>query len=171
MGTRQYRLGQRSFPPLGGPDTGPNPTDRAKCGCKLHLIVDGSGLPLAASLSGAQVHDSGMLTRLVEALPSVPGLPGHPRRRPDKLHADKAYDYPVYPRWLRKKGIAPRIARRGVESSERLGRWRWVVERTLGGLHLYHRLRIRYERRADIHQGFILLACALIYWKFIGRYC
>jgi hypothetical protein len=32
-------------------------------------------------------------------------------------------------------------------------------------------LRIRYERRADIHQAFLLLACALICWRYVERYC
>jgi hypothetical protein len=67
--------------------------------------------------------------------------------------------------WLRRRGIAARIARYGVESRERLGRWRWVVERTLGWLHRFRRLRIRYERRADIHQAFLFLACSLICWR------
>ena len=33
------------------------------------------------------------------------------------------------------------------------------------------RLRIRYEPRADIHQGFRLLACSLICWRYVDRYC
>ena len=68
-------------------------------------------------------------------------------------------------------GIQPRIARRGVEGREHLGRWRWVVERTLGWLHRFRRLRIRYERRADIHQGFLSLACAIVCLRFVERYC
>jgi transposase len=52
---------------------------------------------------------------------------------------------------LRQRGITPRIARRGQESRESLGRWRWVVERTSAWLHRYRRLRIRYERRAELH--------------------
>jgi hypothetical protein len=43
-----------------------------------------------------------MLMPMVTALPSVAGLPGHPRKRPDKLHGDKGYDYPIYRRWLKK---------------------------------------------------------------------
>jgi transposase len=101
----------------------------------------------------------------------VAGLSGHPRRRPDKLHADKGYDYPCYRRWLRQRGITPRIARSGQESKERLGRHRWVVERTIGWLHRYRRLRIRYERRAEIHLAFLYLACSLISWRFIRRFC
>ncbi len=52
-----------------------------------------------------------------------------------------------------------------VESSERLGRHRWVVERTLSWLNRYRRLKVRYERRADVHQAFLELGCALICWN------
>lgn len=62
-------------------------------------------------------------------------------------------------------GIVPRIARRGNESRERLGRYRWVVERTRSWLSRFRRLKVRYERRADIHEAFLSLACALICWK------
>jgi transposase len=46
-----------------------------------------------------------------------------------------------------------------------LGRWRWVVERTFAWLNQFRRLRVRYEKRADIHTAFLLLACILICWK------
>src|ERR687889_674236 len=75
-----------------------------------------------------------------------------PRQRPAKLHADKGYDYPRCRRYLR----------RGVDSSEKLGRHRWVVERTLAWLAKYRRLTIRYERRDDIHEAFLHLGCSLI---------
>lgn len=78
------------------------------------------------------------------------------------LHADKGYDYPRCRRALRGRGVIPRMARRGIESSERLGRYRWVVERTRSWLNRFRRLKIRYERRADIHAGFLSLACACI---------
>ena len=54
----------RAIPPFGGQHTGPNPTDRGKLGCKRHLLVDQRGLPLVASISGTQVHDSRMLIPL-----------------------------------------------------------------------------------------------------------
>ena len=79
-----------------------------------------------------------------------------------KLHADKGYDYERCREALERRNIVPRIARRGVESSERLGRHRWVVERTLDWLGNYLRLVVRYERRADLHLTFTLLACALL---------
>jgi transposase len=55
---------------------------------------------------------------------------------------------------LHTHGIACRIARIGREWSTRLGRHRWVVERTLAWLNRMRRLAIRYERRADIHDAF-----------------
>ena len=74
----------------------------------------------------------------------------------------KAYDARWCRQACRRRGIWPRIARRVVESSQRQGRHRWVVERTLAWLRSYRRLRIRDERRADIHQAFLKLDCALI---------
>src|SRR5207247_2431585 len=62
----------------------------------------------------------------------------------------------------------PRIARCGVEPKNRLGRYRWVVERTLSWLNRFRRLKIRYEHRADIHLAFLQLGCALISLRFLG---
>ena len=70
---------------------------------------------------------------------------------------------------LRRRHIRVRIARKGVDSSERLGRHRWVVERTLAWLNRYRRLTVRYERRADIHQAFLTLGCALICYTTLQR--
>jgi transposase len=54
------------------------------------------------------------------------------------------------------------IARRGIEPRDKLGRHRYVVERSLAWLVGYRRLQLRYERRADVLPGFLHLACALI---------
>jgi transposase len=149
----------------GGDDTGPNPVDRGKRGSKYHLVVDRNGIPLAVRLSAANVHDSRWLEPVIDAIPSIigpRGQPGRPRKRPAKLQADKAYDSSEKRRALRARGIAPRIARRGRESSERLGRYRWIVERSLAWLLGYRRLGVRYERRSDLLLGFLHLACALV---------
>jgi len=129
-------------------------------------VVDRNGIPLAVRHSAANVHDSKMLEEVVDAVDPVHGPrghPGRPRKRPKKLHADKGYDFPRYREALRKKG-SPR-ASRGVEPSERLGRHRWVVERTLPWLNRYRGVKVRYERRADVHQGVLELRCALICWN------
>jgi transposase len=116
-------------------------------------------------LSAAHVHDSKVLEEVVDNVSPIKGprgRPGRPRKRPKKLHADKGYDFPRCREALRKRGIKARSARRGIDSSERLGRHRWVVERTLAWLSRYRRLAVRYERRADIHEAFLHLGCSLI---------
>jgi transposase len=159
----EHRSTARACQLAGGEATGKDPTNRGKLGSKRHLVVDRTGLPLAVTASGANVHDSQLLEETVDAIPAL-RLPnrrrGRPRKRPIKLHADKGYDYPRCRRVLRARGITPRIARLGIESSKRLGRYRWVVERTLSWLNRYRRLKVRYERRADIHQAFLSLSCA-----------
>lgn len=158
----------------GGAETGPNPVDRGKRGSKYHLVVDRNGIPLAVRLSAANVHASKLLEPIVDAIPAVVGprgRPGRPRKRPAKLHADKAYDSSEKRRALRSRGITPRIARRGVESSERLGRYRWIVERSLAWLLGCRRLGVRYERRADLLQGLLHLACSLVCIGFLSPLC
>jgi IS5 family transposase len=119
-------------------------------------------VPLAVLQSPANVHDSRLLEAAVDAVRPIKRPRGRPRKRPAKLHADKGYDYPRCRRALRRRGIKARIARRGVERADRLGRHRWVVERTLAWLNRFRRLTVRYERRADIHQAFLLLGCSLV---------
>jgi IS5 family transposase len=131
-------------------------------------VVDAKGVPLAVICTPANVHDSNALTDVVDAIKPIKKsrLLGRGRRkRPTKLHTDKGYDFERCRRALRKRGITPRIARRGVESSEKLGKHRWVVERTLAWLNQFKRLVIRYERRLDIHKTFLHLCCALICWN------
>ena len=134
-------------------------------------MVDRNGTPLSLVLSPANRHDSQMLVPALDAVPPVRGKPGRPRRRPDKLHADKAYDHPACRRDCRARGIVPRIARRGVEDSRRLGRHRWVVERTLAWFSRFRRLTIRYERRLDMWTAFNSLAAGLITFQQSRRLC
>jgi transposase len=79
----------------------------------------------------------------------------------------KAYDAKQCREGLRRRGIKTRIARQGRENSERLGRHRWVVERTFAWLARYRRLTVRYERRADIRQAFLYLGCLLICFRYL----
>ena len=153
-----------------GECVGPNPTDRGKPGSKRHVLVDASGIPLALLLSAANVHDSRLFEPLLDAVPPIRQCAGRPRKRPGKLHADKGYDYDRCRRVARRRGIVPRIARRGIESSERLGRHRWVVERTLAWFARFRRLAVRHERRLDILLAFHLLAAGLICLGFVRRW-
>ncbi|MFK0136745.1 MULTISPECIES: transposase [Streptomyces] len=45
-----------------------------------------------------------------------------------------------------------------------LGKLRYVVEQAFAQLHQFKRLAVRWERRLDLHNTFVSLACALIYW-------
>ncbi|MGB5786948.1 MAG: IS5 family transposase [Stenotrophomonas geniculata] len=157
--------------PPGGAYTGPNPTDRGKLGSKRHLIVDRNGVPLAFCVIGANRHDSVVFEELVDALPPIAGKPGRPRRWPGKLHADKAYDIDRCRHHLKARGITPRIARKGIERNDRLGRHRWVVERTHVWFAGMGKLRIRFERRIDIHLAWLSLACSIICLRLLPWFC
>ena len=147
----------------GGDIIGPNPTDKGRAGCKRHLVVDAQGIPLVALLTAANVNDCQLFDVLLDAIPLLTGPGrGRPRHRPDKVHADKGYDFAKCRAACRVRRIRDRIARRGVESKERLGRYRWVVERDFAWLNAMRRLRTRYDRRAAHYLGFLHLGCALI---------
>ncbi|WTE38380.1 IS5 family transposase [Streptomyces sp. NBC_01618] len=153
----------------GGNLTGPNPVDRGKPGSKIHLITERSGLPISIGISGANLHDSQALEPLVRGIPPIRSRRGPRRRRPAKLHADKAYDNRHLRRWLRSRGITHRIARKGIESSQRLGRHRWTIERTMAWLGGCRRLHRRYERKADHFLAFTSIACTLICYRRITK--
>jgi transposase len=132
-------------------------------------VVEGSGIPLCVITTAANVHDSMVFEELLDTIEPIKGPGrGRPRKRPDKVHADKAHDDQKCARALRRRGIKRRIARKSVESSEKLGRYRWIVERTLSWIAKYRRLTIRYERRDDIHEAFLSLGCSLICLKFLS---
>jgi transposase len=119
-------------------------------------------------LTAANVHDSMAFEELIDAVEPIKRPRGRPRRRPEKLHADKAYDDKKCKATLRRRRIKSRTARKGIESSKKLGRHRWVVERTLAWLSKYRRLTIRYERRDDIHEAFLRLGCSLICLNYLS---
>ena len=70
------------------------------------------------------------------------------------------YDHRRCRSYLTRRGIKVRIARRGVESSQRLGRHRWKAERSIAWLAGCRRLRIRYDRDSERFFAFAMLACA-----------
>jgi transposase len=80
---------------------------------------------------------------LIDAVPPIRGRPGRPRRRPDGIYADRAYDHDKYRKLVRGKAITPHIARRGQPHGSGLGTHRWGVEQTIALLRWFARLRIR----------------------------
>jgi transposase len=120
-------------------------------------------------ITAANTHDSVMFIPLLDGIPALRSRRGPRRRRPGKLHADKGYDYPELRAYCRRLGIGPRIARRGIESGERLGRWRWKIERSLSWAMGYRRLAVRYERSARRFAGFLSLAATLVCFKRLAK--
>ncbi|WP_406131724.1 IS5 family transposase [Streptomyces sp. NBC_00989] len=153
------------------PQSGPSPVDRARPGSKHHLIVDGQGIPLAVSLTGGNRNDVTQLLPLLDKIPAVAGRVGRPRRRPDALLADRGYDHDKYRRLLWQRGIRPVIAQRGQPHGTGLSIFRYVGERTISWLHGFRRLRIRWERRDDIHEAFLGLATCLITQRHVQSLC
>ena len=113
-------------------------------------------------VTGGNRHDITQLLPLIAAIPPIRGLRGRPLRRPRRVYGDRGYDHDKYRRLVRDLGITPVIARRNTGHGSDLGTRRWPVERTFAWLHGYRRLRIRAERRADIHQALLSLACSMI---------
>jgi transposase len=84
-----------------GSMTGPNPVGRGKSGSKIHVLFDRAGIPLSVAVSAANTNDSYALKSLVMAVPAIRSRRGPRRRKPAKLHADKAYDQADLRRWVR----------------------------------------------------------------------
>lgn len=141
------------------------PVDRRKTGSKHHLICDGRGTPLHVITTAANVNDITQTRALVDGIQPVAGRPGHPRRRPESVLGDKAYDSTAVRRELRRRRIMPVISRRGAPNIKGLGKLRYVVEQTFALLHQFKRRAVRWERRLELHNAFIALACSLICWR------
>ncbi|WP_241834152.1 IS5 family transposase [Streptomyces sp. NTK 937] len=149
----------------GGADTGPSPVDRRKTGSKHHLICDGRGTPLKVITTVANVNDVTQTLALVDGIPPVAGRPGRPRRRPVALLGDKGYDSNPNRDTLRKRRIMPVISQKGRPNIKGLGKLRYVVEQTFALLHHFKRLAVRWERRTELHDAFVSLACSLICYR------
>lgn len=126
------------------------------------MLTDAQGIPLTAEVTAANTHDVKALLPLVEQVPPVRGKPGRPRKRPQRVQGDRAYDSQRHRRALRQRGIEPVLAKRNTKHGSGLGKHRWVVERTLAWLHQFRRLRVRYERRDTIHKALLTLGCIVI---------
>lgn len=117
---------------------------------------------MSVVLTQANRNDITQLLPLLDAVQPVQGKKGRPRKRPQAVQGDRAYDSQPHRKELWRRGIKPVLARRRVPRGSGLGKSRWVVERSFAWLHDLRRLRVRYERRADIHEAFLKLACVLV---------
>jgi transposase len=153
--------------PEGGEDTGPNPTDRRKSGTKHHIMTDAQGIPLAATVTAANVNEVTQVMQVLADLDPVGGKPGPQREKPDRLQGDRGYDSEPVRQLLRWLGITPILAKRGTEHGSGLGVYRWFVERTIAWLHALGRLRRRLDRLTEIQEAFLRLGCAIVCCRFL----
>jgi transposase len=133
--------------------------------CHLGDCTRITGKPECAGINRHVVGDARALQEA--AIPSLQRERGRPRHRPDCVLGDRGYDAEAIRRGLRVRHIIPFLAKRNTGHGSGLGRWRWVVEQTFAWLNQFRRLRVRYEKRADIHEAFLSLGCALICWHFL----
>ncbi len=104
---------------------------------------------------------------LIEAIPPIKGKPGAPLTKPPEVIGDRGYDSDPHRMRLSGKAIRPTLARRRTAHGSGLGVVRWVVERGLSWLHQARRLRMRYEKREDLHRAFLSLRCGMICWSLL----
>jgi len=153
--------------PEGGEETGPNPTDRSKSGTKHHVVTDAQGIPLAATVTAANVNDVTEALHVLMDLDPVGGKPGPKRERPEHLQGDRGYDSEPLRQVLRWLGITPVLAQRNTEHGNGLGEFRWFVERTISWLHALGRLRRRLDRLVEIQEAFLRLGCSIVCLRFL----
>jgi hypothetical protein len=124
---------------------------------------------LAETITGANQHDVTQLVPLIDAIPPIRGKAGAPQFRPDEAYADRAFDSEPHRGELRNRGIKPFLAKRNTEHGSGLGVIRTVVEQTIALAHQFRRLKMRFDKRDDIHQAFLALADIVICWRRLGR--
>lgn len=156
--------------PLGGEETGRNPTDRGKLGTKRNTLADRRGAPLALYVTAANVHDmkaaAGTLERLVVHRPAVTA------HASEHLCLDKGYDFPEMHRLLKRRHYEAHIRERGEdaaaaarEASRRHPARRWVVERDHAWLNRFRRLLVRWEKKVVNYEALVHFACAIIVYR------
>jgi len=134
---------------------------------------------LATVLTAGQAGDNPQLEPLLDAVAVPRPGPGRPRRRPDRVIADKAYSHPSTRQMLRRRGIAVTIPQRSDQVAQRQARGsaggrpyafdeeiykrRNVVERYFNRLKQWRGIATRYDKTAQNYRGGVLLA-GLILW-------
>jgi putative transposase len=159
--------------PFGGGAVGPNPTDRAKGGTKRSLLTEGTGIPLAVVVDGANRHDMKLLAATLDGI--VVARPEPTAAAPQHLSLDAGYDYDATREQVAARGYVAHIRPRGEERAlkEHVPGWRarrWVVERTHSWLNRSRRLLVRWEKRPELYLAFVHLACAQLIFSQLARH-
>lgn len=155
--------------PLGGAETGPNPTDRGKAGSKRHLLVDGRGAPLAAVVSAANTTDMKTNPAVLDGI--VVARPQPTAECPQHLCEDKGYDFPECRAQAAERGYIAHIPYKGTHPSaipaeqRRHPARRWVVERTQSWNNALRKLRVRWEKKTENWAALWHIANALTVYR------
>jgi hypothetical protein len=118
-------------------------------------------------VTGADVPDVKELLPLADSAGPVAGKPGRPRRRPEELYADRAFDSEPHRQELRARGVEPRLARRNTPHGSGLGVFRWVAERALSWPHGFRKLRLVTEKNLDMQYALLTLAISAICHRYL----
>ena len=156
-----------------GKKTGPNPTDRAKCGVKRSLLTERQGVPVGLVVAGANRPDMKLVKDTVQSL--VVKRPRPPNKQPQGMCLDKGYDYAEVRDTLKAFGFTAPIRARG-EEAQALKRQagvkarRWVVERTHSWMNRFRRGLIRWDKKGENYLAFLHFACGLIAFRASGLF-
>ena len=144
-------------------------TKRGK-GTKWMVVGDGQGLPLGIHLESASPAEVKLLERTLDQVAMPRGGSGRPRKNPERIILDRAYDSDPLRKRLAQRGIemiCPHKINRvkpPTQDGRKLRRYkkRWIIERTIAWLGNFRRLVVRYERKIRLYQAFIHVACLII---------
>lgn len=132
---------------------------------KIEIVVEATGIPLGMITDAASVPETLLGEVVLEDIPPTIDLP-----KPTPLIGDRGYDSDPLRESVAANGfllIAPHRKNRvkpETNDGRRLRRYkrRWIVERTFAWMHSYRRVVTRFEKRVDLYEGFVHLACAFI---------
>jgi transposase len=145
-------------------------TKRGK-GTKWMVLIDGAGTPLGLHLDSASPGERQLLeATLATVAVSRAHHPGHQRRHPDRLIADKGYDSNEVRASLAARGIEPIIPAQSNhpnathQDGRKLRRYRhrWIAERTFAWLGWSRRLLVRHEGLLTVYAAFFHVACLML---------
>ena len=130
---------------------------------KIHVVVDGNGLPITIKLTPGQAHDGRSAADMLDTVGSN-----------QILLADQAYDSNALHRAMEAKGaianIKPMPNRRYPPYfSTYLYRQRNLVERFFSKLKHFRAIATRYEKHAQNYLALVKLAATRIWIRFMSR--
>jgi len=157
--------------PLGGENTGPNPTDRGKTGVKRSVLTEGHGVPIGVAVDGANRHDMKMLRPTIASI--VVERPQASAEQPQGMCLDAGYAFDEVRATLAEFGFTEHIRGRGQEAKElreqadKRAR-RWVVERAHSWLNRFRRLLVRWDKKSESYVAMLHFACGLVAFRAAG---